>query len=311
MRARWKSPSQSSLRAGAIVLLTAGGLAACMSLRWEPLGPRRTAEVPGAERTGAEECSTCHEDVQGHARIASYHADCEACHGGGSLHAESEATADTRYPTNDDCLLCHAVARNTHLQWGTGEHSRAGLLCSDCHNPHDVSKRHLRTQRHVAWRDMDAASGLCVTCHVDVGTKLNYPSHHPVGEGAMSCLSCHDPHEDRRVSFGDRNQLCATCHQDFVGPWTFEHPPVTDDCSICHDAHGAVADDLLTQIQPIVCLSCHPINDLFHHNTGASGIVGNVDGSDITPLEANTFLDRCTDCHGAIHGSYTDEHLRH
>ena len=27
--------------------------------------------------------------------------------------------------------------------------------------------------------------------------------------------------------------------------------------------------------------------------------------------EAITFLRRCTDCHGAVHGSYTDEHLRH
>ena len=126
----------------------------------------------------------------------------------------------------------------------------------------------------------------------------------------MGCVECHDPHEDRRVSFGDRNQLCAECHQDYVGPWTYEHPPVTDDCSICHDPHGAVADDLLDTVQPVACIGCHTVNDLAHHDQFATGIPGNTVGSPITAQEATTFLDRCTDCHGAVHGSYADPHLR-
>ncbi len=128
----------------------------------------------------------------------------------------------------------------------------------------------------------------------------------------MSCLGCHDPHEDSRVRFGDRNQLCASCHQDYMGPWVYEHPPVTDDCSICHDPHGAVADDLLETIQPIACIGCHTINDLTHHGEFfATGIKDNTVETRITRREANTFLDRCTDCHGAIHGSHSDEYLRH
>lgn len=293
------------------LLLCAGILAACMQLQWEPIGPRRTQEIQNAARVGAEECGVCHEDVRGHEKIASYHADCEACHGGGDLHARSEESSDIRYPANADCLACHRVERNTHLSWGQGEHSRAGLYCSDCHDPHEPSKRHLRDDRAGWFEDMDAASRICVSCHDRVAARFSFPSHHPVREGAMSCVSCHDPHEDRRVALGDRTQLCASCHQDYMGPWTFEHPPAVEDCGLCHDPHGAVAGDLLETVQPVTCLGCHSINDMAHHNSGATGISGNSTGSPITRQEANTFLDRCTDCHGAVHGSYTDEFLRH
>ena len=144
----------------------------------------------------------------------------------------------------------------------------------------------------------------------------------------MSCTSCHDPHADKRVSKGDRNQVCATCHQDLMGPWTFEHPPAAEDCMSCHDPHGAVTSDLLETVQPVICISCHSVNDEWHHTGQGTGISFS-DNQVITenfpsdprqqvkPLasgdadEAGAFLNRCTDCHGAIHGSYTDEHLRH
>jgi DmsE family decaheme c-type cytochrome len=294
--------------------------AACVQLAWDPLGPRRVAPVAGAEPVGTEECFVCHDAVQGHERIADYHADCESCHGPGSLHADSEDPEEIRFPANADCLRCHLPGRDTHLRWGTGDHSRAGLYCSDCHNPHATTRRHLRPRPHVAFPDMDAASRLCVDCHADVGSAQTFPSHHPVAEGALSCLSCHDPHEDSRTALGDANQRCYGCHQDVAGPWIFEHPPVVEDCAMCHDPHGAPTEYLLATIQPAICLSCHTLNDLWHHDVSGTGLPGNTTitqdrptapGERISRTEAGTFLRRCTDCHGAIHGSYTDEYLRH
>ncbi len=306
------------------------GLGACATLEWEPGYLHRSEPVAGAERVGSAECGVCHEDVQGHPRIAAYHADCESCHGGGSLHSESEDPLEVRYPSNTDCLSCHAVGYDTHLQWGTGEHSRAGLYCSDCHNPHDPNRSHLRIFSQPGSRDMDVQSRLCIECHRDVSAQFNFPSHHPVREGGMGCTSCHDAHEDSRVAHGTGNQLCAECHQDVVGPWVFEHPPVVEDCLSCHAPHGAVTGELLHTIEAVGCLSCHTLNDEYHHDFGATGIVtgppgGGVPNSKITtdfpnpvanpgeviqPNEARTYLQRCTNCHSAIHGSYSDAKLR-
>ena len=312
-------PTRRRLRSPGVPVAVASALVAC-ALAWTPSGPRRVEPIPLAEPIGAEECGVCHEEVQGHARIASYHADCESCHGGGSLHADSEEIRDIRHPAAGDCLACHAPGRDTHLQWGTGEHSRAGLLCSDCHNPHAVTRNHLRETSAVGSLEMDAASRLCAECPVDVASQLTYPSHHPVREGMMACTSCHDPHEDRRVTLGDRNQRCYGCHQDYAGPWVYEHLPVVEDCANCHDPHGAPGENLLETVQPVICLSCHTLNDLWHHTVAGTGVATNVfatqdaptaPGEVIGPGEARPFLHRCTNCHGAVHGSYTDEHLRH
>ena len=75
-------------------------------------------------------------------------------------------------------------------------------------------------------------------------------------------------------------------------PWIYEHPPVNEDCSYCHAAHGASADFLLETSQPATCISCHtlPIAGAVH--------------------QPFAFTTACTDCHNAVHGSYTDPHLR-
>ena len=300
--------------------------AACASVVWEPRGSRRTTPVPGATPVGTEECRVCHEEIAGHETMASYHSNCEACHGGGSLHAESEAVGDIRNPSSGDCLSCHIPGRDTHLQWGVGQHSQAGLICSDCHNPHSTQRQNLRLSQTSSFPDMDTTSQLCVECHSDVGSRFRYPTHHPVAEGGMSCVSCHDPHEDARVRPGDQNQLCANCHQDTIGPWIYEHPPATEDCQICHDPHGSVTNNMLVTVQPVICISCHSVNDQFHQLAIGPGILDNqqitqdfptIPNQRIKPFaagqknQAGTYLRRCTDCHGAVHGSYTDEHLRH
>jgi hypothetical protein len=81
----------------------------------------------------------------------------------------------------------------------------------------------------------------------------------------------------------------------------------------------------------MLCIGCHTLNDPFHQSLQGPGIPGNFPITqdfppDFPPVNANqqikpqipgdrnqagTFLRRCTDCHGAVHGSYTDEHLRH
>lgn len=273
-------------------------LAACVSAGWPPGVPlyyHRTAEVPEAERVGAEECELCHEDVRGRPAAPLYHQDCEACHGGGSIHYDSEEIADIRFPANDDCLGCHQTGRDSHLAWNTSEHARSGVLCTDCHASHDREPQHVRRVDRFAGPAFAHAEGstrLCVSCHPDVAARLDLPSHHPIREGMLGCTDCHAPHENRKVTLGAATARCTSCHQDVAGPWIFEHAPVAEDCGHCHAPHGAVAPDLLTVSQPAACISCHSVATM-----GATH-------------DPQAFVTQCTDCHGAVHGSYTDRHLR-
>jgi DmsE family decaheme c-type cytochrome len=101
----------------------------------------------------------------------------------------------------------------------------------------------------------------------------------------MSCVDCHDPHggsAGNNLKMSNGNELCLTCHAEYQGPFTYQHPPVSESCLNCHLSHGSPNQNMLTMSQPALCLQCHSA----HHN-GAS-----------LPL-----MDRCTNCHNSIHGS--------
>jgi DmsE family decaheme c-type cytochrome len=270
-------------------------LMACVS-NWPTVPPQpyhRTTPIEGAELVGTDECLVCHEDIDGHAPAPAFHEDCEACHGSGSLHAESEEPADIRHPSDGDCLACHD-SRRSHLAWTGADHARGDVSCSDCHQPHNQEPKQIRQVATGAAlvRHAGATTQLCASCHVDVASRLELPSHHPISEGMLDCTDCHAPHASRVSQLGPPTEQCASCHQDVVGPWIFEHTPVAEDCGYCHAPHGAVAEALLETPQPGACVSCHTLAQL-----GATH-------------DPSAYVSRCTDCHSAIHGSYTDPILR-
>ncbi|TPW21136.1 MAG: cytochrome C family protein, partial [Elusimicrobia bacterium] len=88
--------------------------------------------------------------------------------------------------------------------------------------------------------------------------------------------------------------------QSVRGPHVMEHPPVVEDCATCHTPHGSPNRKLLTVAQPALCLQCHSLADNRHAAVAAAG--GRVSGA---------VLRNCTACHGGIHGSAFDQHLRY
>ena len=103
----------------------------------------------------------------------------------------------------------------------------------------------------------------------------------------MTCADCHDPHGGpggNNLRTANTNQLCLSCHAQYRGPFAYQHPPVTESCMLCHSPHGSPNTNLLTVSEPALCLQCHA----GHHN--GAGL----------PL-----TDRCTNCHGSIHGTDT------
>jgi DmsE family decaheme c-type cytochrome len=224
---------------------------------------------------------------------------CAACHGAAvAAHAESGEPEGVHRFGDDEaadtavCLSCHAT--RGAAEWHASAHAgEAG--CTTCHTAHGPS----------------APEAKCAGCHAEVQAATFAPSHHPIREGKMSCASCHDVHAANAGALrtAERaNDLCLTCHSAQQGPFIFQHDPVEEDCMICHQPHGSVANNLLVANEPFLCLQCHE----FHFHTGfrtyeqEGGVV--VGGKTYPNLQGahgyqQAFGTKCTQCHTHVHGS--------
>jgi DmsE family decaheme c-type cytochrome len=300
------------------VLLLVVFLAACATgaIREKMLS---TPTIDGATYVGQDTCLECHDDMAEsfsrniHARLADFEMmgaekGCESCHGPGSLHVDGEG--DTEFilvlselnaeEIGGICSKCHSDGKL--MDWTHSEHALADLSCTDCHTMHaeEPLKANLKQE------DPD----LCFSCHQEMMAKTNFPSHHPIKEGKMSCGSCHNPHGE--LNTHERtNDLCLDCHTRYQGPFVFGHAPVEDDCTICHDPHGSVANNMLVQNEPFVCLQCHEGHFHMLRKSATTPTPGSsVTQSQVEALNPHgsegfqmSFGTKCTTCHKVVHGS--------
>lgn len=290
-----------------------------------------TVAWASAGYVGEETCLDCHDDVAAamrtgvHGRLADYQyptdvRGCETCHGPGEAHVEQEDPSLIMVPdgalgeaANASCLECHKTGVTMH--WATGSHAMGDVACVSCHTIHGGGM--LVTEKQEE---------LCFTCHMDKKGSMGLPSHHPVKEGFMSCTDCHDVHGDGftgRLAGEPSRELCLSCHSRHRGPFIFEHAPVEEDCMICHDPHGTVANNLLVQNEPFLCLQCHQP----HFHSALMSAEGDFDipgrmwdvetygEGTATPdyegwslhSESDSFkqvmLTKCSQCHQSIHGT--------
>lgn len=175
--------------------------------------------------------------------------------------------------------------------------------CEACHGP---------GSRHVA--APSRGSGLilnpgrdpaaCFRCHLETHAEFALPQHHPVLEGRMNCVQCHDPHgfdilkPSRGLALARVNETCAECHREQAKPFVFEHEALREGCTVCHAPHGSVNPKLLVERDNNLCLKCHaqiqgPLGG------GSSIFIGKEDHTDKLRLGS------CwsTGCHTAVHGS--------
>jgi len=239
--------------------------------------------------------------------------DCESCHGPGSLAIKGltrelvEENTEKGIKTACDfktlidlknlpataqsliCLKCHTANATFNLHdWNAGNHAINEVSCFNCHDIHagpDLKVTPLASGR------------LCFSCHQSEQAQFSMPSHHPLKEGRVFCVDCHNPHSgfaDGGLFRDSVKETCIQCHADKRGPFLYQHADVAEDCLNCHSPHGSINSQLLNAREPFLCLQCHEghrINTESDNNTS------------ISATRARAFYTRCSDCHSTIHGS--------
>ena len=261
---------------------------------------------------GASTCKGCHEiqyetyaktvHSKSHVRGPASQDACETCHGPGAVHVEKGGGRGVDIFTFDKksepaaktakCLACHEVMREQAF-WNSSKHSAENVSCDNCHSPHRGGDKLLNAEK----------SEVCYPCHRAIKAMVNKQSHHPVREGKVACVDCHNPHgelNDRMLKASSINDLCYKCHAEKRGPYMNEHPPVEENCDNCHNPHGSNHNRLLTQRVPALCEQCHG-------NGGSMGGRPFTRFSTSAPGVANPsnhmFGRACLNCHPSIHGS--------
>ena len=125
--------------------------------------------IEGATSVGSEACLECHEGKGAgvHSRLAGFEymggtAGCEACHGGGSLHVDSDGDKILKLgellPEESAavCAKCHTDGKL--MDWTHSEHALSDVGCNDCHAIHgDNKKKSLKKY----WRFPSDADRVC------------------------------------------------------------------------------------------------------------------------------------------------------
>ena len=218
------------------------------------------------------------------------------------------------YVGNAACAECHT---NITRQFATSPHAHLhleaasrpdGTGCESCHGP---GSRHVEGgggyDRFIInpRKNPDA----CFRCHLTTRAEFQLPVHHPVIEGRMNCVQCHDPHGGDilkpagGLAMARLNEDCAQCHREQTRPFVFEHPALREGCVTCHNPHGSINRMMLAQAGDNLCFRCHAQVQ----STGGEIYIG------ASPHAYYLSLGTCwsSGCHTAVHGSDIDPRLRY
>lgn len=250
----------------------------------------------GGVEAANSQCLSCHDKQD--TMLSFFHqangVQCTDCHGPSEAHIKHPSNSPTVVFTdngpgnvlNGACLKCHNNGGRIH--WASGAHGEANVACVACHDIHVHKDKVLAVSTQPA---------VCFKCHQDIRAKLNYPYRHPVGEGDLTCTSCHNPHGSSTSAQLVKSSIvdtCTSCHHDKRGPFLFEHDPVSENCDLCHTPHGSVIPSMLVARPPFLCQECH---------LAANHPSRLPDGTALATHDPNVMANGCVNCHSQIHGS--------
>ena len=217
---------------------------------------------------------------------------------------------------NQACADCH---KDIVRKFPASPHARVhfenpGVVgetgCESCHGP---GSKHIESGGKADFiinPRNDPSS--CFQCHLDIHAEFSLPQHHPVIEGNMNCVQCHDPHggdifkpSGGGLAMSRQDESCAQCHREQTRPFVFEHPAMREGCALCHNPHGSVNRKMLVESDPNLCLRCHA--QVQSPNTAGQIYIGSINHTGF--LRVGTCW--TSGCHTAIHGSNIDPRLRY
>ncbi len=272
------------------------------------------AFAESVEYVGSESCMECHEEIydsyldnrhsiKADPRTPAARMGCEACHGPGSAHvdsdgeegmaslkADAEGSADEK---SASCLDCHTKGKQA--MWFGSEHQSRNIACSSCHSIHKNLEDNLTHTTQLA---------TCGQCHKNIRAQMYRQSRHPIREGKMQCADCHNSHgtvADQLIDAQTVNQKCIECHAQVRGPFLWDHPPVVEDCLTCHTPHGSSHDGLLKAKSNFLCQRCH--SNVGHPSELGARSSVDAGQSVYRVLNNRAFYRGCLNCHVAIHGT--------
>jgi DmsE family decaheme c-type cytochrome len=229
-------------------------------------------------------------------RNAQERANCETCHGPGSLHVKAGGgrgvggiisfRPDDKSRTVEEndaiCLTCHERGHQTY--WKGSAHEVREVGCANCHQ---VMQRVSPKFQLAKGTELET----CFQCHKDIRTATLRSAHMPLREGKMTCSDCHNPHgsaTDKLLKEASINDVCYKCHAEKRGPFLWEHPPVRENCLNCHNPHGTNNEYMLNVARPRLCQQCHTLGS--HNQPG-------------NPFSRFSIANSCQNCHSQIHGT--------
>ncbi len=253
-----------------------------------------------------ETCLACHDDYElsvadSPHRLSSQTSQpvvqigCISCHSGGEVHIEDPSEDNISNPARligqeagRACRKCHQPHRELD-NYGFDTHADLELSCGECHRVHNYGREML----------LDDRAEFCLRCHQSVQTTFERRSNHPIGQGIMTCLSCHrfTRRADHNIAYG-LSRVCQDCHPEQGGPFLHEHGAAQayevdgSGCIECHNPHGSENDRLLRQPGNELCRSCH---------------VEHVTRNHLNLWDEVWSRQPCQTCHIETHGSFVSE----
>lgn len=203
----------------------------------------------------------------------------------------------------ETCATCHEkivknFERTTHSRLVVANQNIQGQACESCHGPGSLhADAQTKAQKKATIVNPGKKPEACFKCHLDKKGEFMLQYHHPVPEGKMNCIDCHDPHSAEGVRPGttrslfDKNYVCTRCHKDKAGPWVYEHEALREGCTFCHNVHGSINEKMLKERDANLCLKCHYQRDFPN--------MGDVDHT--SNISSGACFGGC--CHTAVHGS--------